>query len=76
MQSLMQGDKESVEFYEKKFVLLWKSLCRALPIGQFPLDMMKKDQFMGGLKCTLSWQAKLKKLSVLIHPMKGNYQHM
>ena len=61
MQNLMQGDKESVELYEKKFVLLWESLCKALPAGQVPPDMMKKDRFMAGLKGTLRWRVELKK---------------
>ena len=29
MWSLMEGDKDSMEFYEKKFVLLWEILCSA-----------------------------------------------
>ncbi len=60
-QSLLQGDKESVESYEKKFVLLWESLYRALSREQVPPDMMKKDRFMAGLKGTLRWRVELKK---------------
>ena len=61
MQNLKQGDREPVELYEKKFILLWESLCKALPDGQVPLDMMKKDRFMAGLKDTLRWRVELKK---------------
>ena len=49
MQKLMQGDNKSVDSYDRKFVSLWESLCRALPAGQVPPDMMKKDRFMVGL---------------------------
>ena len=31
MQGFMQGDREVVETYVKKFLLLWESLCRSLP---------------------------------------------
>ena len=61
MQKLMQGDNECVDSYDRKFVSLWESLCRALPVGQVPPDMMKKDQFMVGLKGTLRWRVELKK---------------
>ena len=46
MQKLMQGDNESMDFYDRKFVSLWESLCRALPAGQVPPDMMKKDRWL------------------------------
>ena len=36
MQGLMQGDREVVETYVKKFLLLWESLCRSLLEGQVP----------------------------------------
>ena len=36
MQGLMQGEREVVETYVKKFLLLWESLCKSLPKGQVP----------------------------------------
>ena len=53
MQGLVQGDRELVENYVNNFSLLRESLCRSLPKGKVPLDVMKKDRFIIGLKGTL-----------------------
>ena len=50
-----------MEKYVKKFLLVWYSLCKSLPEGQVPPDVMKKDRFMTGLKGTLRWRVELKK---------------
>ena len=53
MQGLVEGERELMENYVKKFLLLWEILCRSLPKGKVPLYVMKKDKFMTSLKGTL-----------------------
>ena len=49
IQGLTQGEGEPINEYNKKFSLLWESLCEALQPQVPPLDMMKKDRFLVGL---------------------------
>ena len=48
IQGLRQGEAEAINEYDKKFSLLWESLCEALQPQAPPPDMMK-DRFLAGL---------------------------
>ena len=57
---LKQDERETVEAFEKRFIDIWDKLCRALGVDQ-PLAIMKKDNFIEGLKLGLRWKVELKK---------------
>ena len=61
IQELRQGEAESITEYNKKFSLLWKSFCEALQPQVPPLDMVKKNRFLAGLREELRWRVELKK---------------
>ena len=49
-----------MEAFEKRFIEIWDKLCRALGVDQ-RLAIMKKDNFIAGLKPSLRWKVELKK---------------
>ena len=49
IQGLRQGELEPINEYNKKFSLLWESLCEALQPQVPPLDMKRKERFLGDL---------------------------
>ena len=55
IQALEQKESKSVEDFLKKFTKFWEELCKALD-PEHPPEMMKKDRFLAGLKCSLRWK--------------------
>ena len=70
IQGLRQREGEPINEYNKKFSLLWESLCEALQPQVPPPDMMKKDRFLGGLREDLRWRVELKKPKSYEHALE------
>ena len=65
IQGLRQREGEPINEYNKKFSLLWESLCEALQPQVPPPDMMKKDRFLGGLREDIRWRVGAKEAQII-----------